>query len=276
MRRKEVDGAKWSAFLGRFVSKADADGKVPAGRISLSRLDNAVKDRMGHRASAKRDAATKRRGNARAQMAKYLSGNSAPLPPRAFYIGEALRGLGESWCSGFITLGVAGYVGERIALQEAMDQQDALQGVFLWCAAFAEPHLDDEDDLNRKAAEVTLSVSWDAIGDEAMKRAWETAGKASFRPKGLAADLLSIYERTTYNDEGEREEAFAAVFEVWRKRHPLVPHIEEMVGKRFPFVRPEWSYPEGLTPAAVVAALMAPEKPAAGRRTSETESPRRS
>ncbi|MGP6159752.1 MAG: hypothetical protein ACLPYS_20025 [Vulcanimicrobiaceae bacterium] len=256
MRRAEVDAKRFGEFLSEFVALEGAGGK-----ISLAKLDN------------ERARRTDKKGVARTQLGRHLTGEQAPLPPRAFYIGEALRGLGVSWCSGFVALGAAGYVGERIALQEAMDQQDALKGAFLWAAAFAEPHLNDESDLNRKAAEVTLSVSWDAIGDEAMKRAWETAGIASFRPKGLAADLLAIYSRADYGDESEREEVFSAVYEVWRKRHPIVPYVAERVGKHFPW---EENLRAILAQQSVPAdvAFTAPESRSAGRRTREKSSTR--
>jgi hypothetical protein len=221
VKRKDFDAPRFARFLGALV--------VP--ERTVGQLDGAL------RALGKQRAMTQQRsekaGVLRPRLAKCLRGDHAALPAFVFDIGQALRTLDVSWCSGFVALGEAGYVAERIALQEAMDRQDPERGAILWGATVAESHLDDESDRHRAVARDTLSKCWAEIGDESLERAWATASRVSFRPRNTVATLLAIYEGDDYNDEAEQQEDFDVLFEAWKRRHPLVPHVVQMVEQCF-------------------------------------------
>jgi len=204
---KAVRG-RWKALLTPLVGRQRA--------VSIPSLEETLNRIAG------------RYGDNRAELYAYLKGSQTPRPQRVFEIGEALRACGVSWASGFLALNFCGYEREWVALLEAVDRKERLNGAWLWLAVIAMEGLGNQPELAHKA----LSFVWSEIGNDALAQGWAEIQKARFRPQGLAALAFSVLDRNDVPSDAQRR-IFRGVVDEWTGAHPHFLHIEKRAGDLF-------------------------------------------
>jgi len=193
---------------------------------AFSRLVQAGVEKCSVRALA---AALGAKGDRRGMVRAMANGYRAPQTAKyAWRMGEALRACGVEWASGFLTLELCGFGREWVALLDAIDRENQLNGAWLWYATLAARVLESQTDLARSV----LSKVWREIGDDALEQAWDETQKARFRPHGLAALAFSVLDQDDIPEDA-RQRVLRVVIDEWAREHWHLQLIDERISDLF-------------------------------------------